>query len=405
VTLRRARRHLLPGAALAGLGLLFVVPRAQADAAAWAGSHMTTPSSTTAASFTITAEWHHAGTIEVGTWVTPPASSSSQCPAASEAPLDTNPSHANGSSITTSSADVPAPCNGTYTFRAVGTYTPFIGRPDTYPLSGSIDVAVPPDNVKGVDATVSDSGDSIAVTWSADPSPAADFLGYRVQRKDASGSYVTIATLTADDTSYTDTSPPGPGKDASYRVLGRRSGPNGREVTSIGGGTASVSVPDTTTTTIPGGTDGDPTTTTVPGTTPGGTAGTTGGAGGTTAGTTGGKTITKTGPLNIGNTGIGTKAPSLGTGTPTDFPALTDGGAASDPGFDTKITYPTDGLASEGGSSGGDGLSSAFYEQGSGRGMAVPVATGFVLFAWAIHLRFLARASRPAHVTPRRTRF
>ena len=31
-------------------------------------------------------------------------------------------------------------------------------------------------------------------------------------------------------------------------------------------------------------------------------------------------------------------------------------------------------------------------------GMAVPVATGFVLAAWAFHLRYLAKASKPAKV-------
>jgi hypothetical protein len=399
VTARRARRHLLPGAALVGLGLLLVVPRAQADPSDWAGSHMTTPSSTDSPGFTIAAEWHHDGKLKsVDMWVSSPASSSSGCPSPSEVQLHPNVSPAGGS-ITYSSADVPAPCNGTYSFRALATATVFLRPDDTFPLSGSIDVAVPPDNVRDADATVSDAGDSIAVTWSPDANPAPDFLGYRVQRKDSSGSYTTIATLTANETHYTDTSAPAAGKEVSYRVLGRRSGPNGHEVTSTGGGTTTVTVPEATTTTVPG----DGTSTSVPGATTGGPPGT---AGGTTAGATGGgaKTITKNGPLDKGKTGIGVPAPSLGTSGPADFPVLSDGGE-EDPGFDQKIDYGTgDGLAEEG-SSGGDGLSSAFYEQGSGRGMAIPVATGFVLAAWAFHLRFLARAARPARVTPRRSRF
>ena len=36
--------------------------------------------------------------------------------------------------------------------------------------------------------------------------------------------------------------------------------------------------------------------------------------------------------------------------------------------------------------------------------MAVPVATGFVLFAWALHLRYLARAAKPAKAAPARRR-
>jgi hypothetical protein len=193
----------------------------------------------------------------------------------------------------------------------------------------------------------------------------------------------------------------------TYQVLGRRAGPNGREVLSAGGGTKSIELSGPTTTSVPGATDGGSTGGPTAGPT-GGTAATTGGTAGTTAGAvspTGGtvKVIPPKGPANIGKTGIGTPAPNLGGSGTTDFPLAGEGTDPNDPGPGT-ITYPSDGLASEGGSTAGDGLSSAFYEQGSGRGMAVPVATGFVLAAWAFHLRFLARAARPARVSAPRHR-
>jgi hypothetical protein len=64
-----------------------------------------------------------------------------------------------------------------------------------------------------------------------------------------------------------------------------------------------------------------------------------------------------------------------------------------DSGYKQELDYGDQQLA--GGEDDGDGLSSFTYEDGGGRGMAVPVATGLVLAAWAFHLRYLARAAKP----------
>ncbi len=107
---------------------------------------------------------------------------------------------------------------------------------------------------------------------------------------------------------------------------------------------------------------------------------------------TGGRTFSA---LPRGQVGVGTKAPRLGTPTGANIPDL-----LTDDGFDEELDYGDLG----GGDESEDGLSSFYYEGAGGRGMAVPVATGFVLFAWAVHLRYLARAAKPAKAAPARRR-
>jgi hypothetical protein len=141
------------------------------------------------------------------------------------------------------------------------------------------------------------------------------------------------------------------------------------------------------------------------GTTGGGTGGATGGgAGGTDGGTkvTTPSTVKKSGrsfaPLSDrGQIGVGTKAPRLGTPSGSNIAAL----QTPDEGFDEELNY---GDGTNGGN-GEDGLASIDYEDGAvGKGMAVPVATGFVFAAWAFHLRYLARAAKPAKARPRYSR-
>ena len=393
----RARRRLLSGAALVGVGLVLALPRAEAQVAlprSWAGTHVTTPSSSTSPDVAITAEWHHAGKVSVTTWLTTPPGLPIGCTDAGESQLTTSTSTDSAQKITTSSASVNIPCNGTYSYRLEGQGLTPILTTETQPLSGSIDIAVTPAPITGVTATA--DGDSrVALSWSAPSSPPPDFAGYQVQRQGDHGQWTTIATLDPGQHRYTDTSAPTTGGAVSYRVLGRRPGPHG-ELLSDDSGHASATLPTTTTSSGPSGS--------TPSTTPGSTPGP-GAPGGTKGGSTGTiRTPALTGPLNKGNTGIGVTAPGVGSGTPS-FPALpgeTDSGSSS---TQSQLPYGSTGDGLGAGSESG-GLSSAFYQQGSGRGMAVPVATGFVLAAWAFHLRFLARAARPAKVTaPRGQRF
>src|SRR5690606_13028872 len=112
-----------------------------------------------------------------------------------------------------------------------------------------------------------------------------------------------------------------------------------------------------------------------------------GGEGGGGAPAPGG--VPRSGPQPRGHTGVGTRAPRLGQPSQANFPPLL---TPDDGGFEEEIDYGDRTLAGE---ESGDELSSLFYEEDTGRGMAVPVATGFVLAAWAFHLRFLAKAAKP----------
>ena len=120
----------------------------------------------------------------------------------------------------------------------------------------------------------------------------------------------------------------------------------------------------------------------------------------TPATTADGKVIPKVvNTRNRGRTGGGTPAPNLGRSTQSGLgvrlnPLAGEAGSEEDGGFGETLPFGDPSIDEEGALA-DDGGSSLFYEGGTGRGMAVPVAIGFVFFAWAIHLRFLARASKP----------
>lgn len=396
----RSRRLLIGAVAALLAGTAHGALAQTADPNLYAGSHVTTPASTTSPSPSITAEWirryNNGESFVVKTWFTTPAGLPEGCPGSGEVPLTTATGKGQAVNSTISAATAQAPCNGVYSFRLLGTLTsPLFGADGGYRLDGQITVAAPPPPVSKLNGEL-ESG-AVNLTWAAVSDPPPDFLGYRVERQGSDGDYTALATLDPDQRSSTDSTPPEEGGDVIYRVLSRRAGPNGGEILAESADRESVTVTPATTTTIPGATDGATDGGTTTPTTPGGT--TDGGStGGGTAGT-GGTTTGGDGPLNRGVTGAGTKAPSLGRSSQANFPELTE----IDPGFDETIDYGTtgeDGLAGEG----ADGLSSAIYEEGSGKGMAVPVATGFVLAAWAFHLRFLARAAKPQPAPARRSR-
>ena len=398
-------RRLLAGAA-AGLALALAAPQAAAQdsiPATFNGSRETTPDLSGSASPELTARFvrrYNPGFPEyeqfsARTWLTTPAGLPAGCPAAGEQELSTSIAPGDEVFSTDTSATGSAPCNGTYAFRIMGIVDRQVIADDVAVVHGTVDVAAPPANVAKAGATF-ESG-SVTITWTPLSSTPPDFLGYRVERREGGEWKALTTNLGPNAKSFVDSSPPS-AAEAVYRVRARRSGPRG-EVASVGGGTATVDLPGSGTgTTVPG----DGSSTTVPG---GGDGGADGGAGGADGGADGGtgtgadggsggssgdRRGGSSGPQARGRTGIGTKAPRLGTPSQANFPPL----LTPDAGFDEEIDYGDRSLAGEE----GDELSSLFYEEDTGRGMAVPVATGFVLAAWAFHFRFLAKAARPLPV-------
>lgn len=405
------------GAAAAGVALvLALAPSGQAQESippAYAGSRITTPAAVSTSSPAITADIvrEYNGRLQglhPKSFLIVPGDLPSGCGPTGEVLLDTVIEPPSKPNTTSTKAIASTPCNGSYGIRVEATLRNNFGGSavDRVVLVGRVNVVAPPSAVSGVEASA--DGSTVRITWSSSAGSHPDFLGYRIQRQTGDG-WTTLADVGRDDTSYSDGSPPSEGR-ITYRVLARRSGPSGDVTCDCGGRTTIELQGSTTTSTAPGGTDGGTT---------GGDGGTTGGSGGADGGTTGGgadggtpgdgTTPTTAGSsgrtprggrsfsaLPRGQVGVGTKAPRLGTPTGANIPGL----LTPDAGFDEELDYGDQELGS---GDGEDGLSSFHYENAAGRGMAVPVATGFVLFAWAVHLRYLARAARPATaVAPRR---
>jgi hypothetical protein len=235
----------------------------------------------------------------------------------------------------------------------------------------------------------------VVLSWDKASAPAPDFLGYRIERAKGD-SWEALKDVSPQTTSFTDTAPPPEGGVLSYRVRAMRDA-TGNPVLSSPSPEVPVTVPTTGGT---GGTDGG-----TPGT-DGGTPGTDGGTPGTdggTPGTDGSTSTTKkpigTGkanplggrsfkPLPRGQLGTGTAAPRIGVPSSSNIPDLLEG----DNGFDEELDYGDQLAGDEGGE---DGLSSFYYENDGGKGMAKPVAIGSVFLAWAFHMRFLAKAAKP----------
>jgi hypothetical protein len=380
-------RRWIAGAA-AGLGLLLAAPVARADGPQWNGSRLTTPTAVGSESFVITAQFVRTQTLTGGTLYTTtnfttPSGLLPQCGAPGTTALSTAwegaPDKPNAYNT---SATHSVECNGTYSFEVVATFKRPLQPDDVKKLPGTITVAAPPPDVETVNHEI--QGSSVALSWSPVSNKPADFTGYRIERQDASGTYTTIGTAGPNSTTFTDTSPPPEGGEVVYRVRALRSGPNG-DIPSEGGGRESVDVPVATSTTAPG-TDGGATT---GGATDGATAGADGGAttGGTSGGTTGGATSTPRFSTSRGRTGVGTRAPRLGVDSGSGSGLLLE---PPDEGFDEEIDYGE--LPGEDGEEAGD---LEVFDEGTGRGLAVPIGIGAVLAGWGLHLFFLARAARP----------
>lgn len=383
-------RRWIAGAA-AGLGLLLAAPVIAQDSvpSSYAGSRLTTPTTTQSASSSITAVFVRAGAVPGGnftvdTFVSAPAGLPSGCPGPAESRLVTAVSSGGGNNWNTA-AVLNTPCNGTFSFRVVATLDRTLQADDVATLRGNLTVAAPPPEVSGVEAKL--SGSTVVVTWREVSNAPPDLTGYVVQRQTPGGDYVTIATLGPSATTYTDQSLPPEGGETVYRVLATRPGPNG-DITSAGGGRSNpVDLPVVTTTTTPGDTTGGATDGATAGT--GGTSGTGADGGATTGGTTGTTTPTRRGGVATrGRTGIGTRAPRLGLDTGNSSGLLIN---PPDEGFDEEIDYGDQELAGEEAS--GDDL--LVFDEEGGRGLAVPIGIGAVLFGWGLHLFMLARAARP----------
>lgn len=328
-------------------------------------------------------------------WVTVPSGLPSGCGASGEVEIPSSGKDFGPGPVANSTdawATFSTSCNGSYGFRMIAEIDRGIlgGGTDRSPtVTGTIDVVVPPAEVPSGAAAARD-GNVARLAWPAVTDQPPDFLGYRIERATADDTWEVAGNVRRDTRTFTDTEPIGPG-GAAYRIRSRRAGPNGeilsdgRVVTIAGDGTTSTSAPGTDGGTEGPGTDGG---TSVPGTDGGTGEGGTGGEGGAA----GPGIVPRTGPQPRGTTGVGTRAPRLGQPSQANFPPLLT--PADD--FQETIDYGDRTLAGE---EGEDELSSLFYEEDTGRGMAVPVATGFVLAAWAFHLRFLAKAAKPVPVT------
>lgn len=402
-------RRCLGTVAASGLVLLLLAPNALAEtreitSGFWAGSKSTTPERVAIPDQPITALIKRGNTFVGLGDVVIVLNRAPGIPAACTVATG-NVSRADSTSEGVPvSAATNVTCNGAYPYTIDASDQPPLSGPRNMPtIDAVLVVEVPPPAVTGVSASVPEGSRSVTVSWSATSSQSPDFLGYRIQRRLGSGQWVTVTATGKGSTSVVDTEVPADPGTYSYRVLGRRSGAGDNEVLSGEGNIDKVTL-----------TAGDPSTTTTAGdgtTTPTNPDGSGGGStgGSTTPSTTAdGKLIPRI--VNSGKgrgrvTG-GTPAPRLGSSTQDGLgvlltPVPGEGLAGEgDEGYNQELPFGDPNI-DDGSLADEEEGSSIFIGGTGGRGMAIPVAVGFVFFAWAIHLRFLARASRPepGHVT------
>lgn len=397
---RPRRTSLLGGTVLAALALslLSTSPaRSQTADGPWAGSRITSPSSTTNPNPQITSDFFRtynttANRLTAVTAVTAPAGLPAGCVSTLGGTGDERQltreegwRHPTSAALTTS-------CNGAYAVTVTAHLQErcFLcssgwQNVETHQLTGTLAIAAPAPSPTATTATAADRSVTIAWTPVADAPP--DFLGYRVERVSASGTTATIAQL--DDrtaSSFTDADPPAEGGTTTYRVFGRRAGPSGEVQSTPTTATADVAA-------APGepGEPGDP-----------GQPGQPGGPGQPGDGpvpTSPGSGVTTPGgrsPSITGGPGSTVRVPRVGTPSRSFFPPLlTPQVAGEDAGFDDRLPYDDLEPGDDDPVLPDDELASSAFDEVAGRGLAVPLATGLVLAVWAFHLRFLARAARP----------
>ena len=246
-------------------------------------------------------------------------------------------------------------------------------------LQVNIAVRLPAPTVSNVVATA--EGRTVTVSWDDMRGIAPDLSGYRVERSIDGGPFEAIATVGPDVQSATDSELPDEGGEASYQVIATRpfvadASPSNVAATEFdaapAGGDGGAG--------DDGGTDG----------TGGGGTGDTGGSGGTTS-------RPRTGRITTGGrpTG-GITVPRVGTPSRNFFPPLL-APPVIDTGFDPELPFEEREPGEESPVLPDELASDDVGERLPGRGLVVPVATGLVLAVWALHLRFLARASQPGY--------
>lgn len=249
-------------------------------------------------------------------------------------------------------------------------------------LEVEIAVRLPAPTVTNVVAAA--AGRTVTVSWDDMRGVASDLSGYRVERSIDDGPFEAIATVGPDVQSASDTDLPPEGGEATYQVVATRPF------------VADASPSDTAATEFdaaPAGGDG--------GTDDGGSggAGGGGGSGGSGSGGTAGRPSTRR-PSTGGRPTGGITVPRVGTPSRNFFPPLL-APPVVDTGFDAELPYEDREPGEEGAILPDELASDDLGERLPGRGLVVPVATGLVLAVWALHLRFLARASQPVYAAER----
>lgn len=289
-------------------------------------------------------------------------------------------------------------CNGTYKVIASASANLAGGNQS---LDRTFTVVTPAPNISAPSA-VAGAARSVAVSWTPLANPPKDFRGYVVLRS-AGNATEQVATLAPAARTWTDTNLPVAGGSFTYRVRTRRAGATpAAEVTSSGASSAAVVVPAADT---GGGTDGG---------TGGATGGATGGGAGGTSGGTAGPGGGTGGTGGTGGPGGGTggaiggggtssldtpsfRLPRIGTASGSFFPPLL--APPADAGFDAELPFderePGDAEAAR-----PDDLASDATDTAAGRRLMISIAAGLVLAVWALHLRYLVRASRPEFREP-----
>jgi hypothetical protein len=288
------------------------------------------------------------------------------------------------------SATLSIPCNGTYTLRATANTIdngPLAG-PESATLDRRVVIAGPAPKVTGV--TLDPEPRAVTVSWDDMRGAAPDIIGYIVERQIGDGDFTELATLPADELAFTDEGLPDAAGEATYRVRSTRPAA-GETVMSRSSDTAST--PFEGAADNPGGSSGD---------------GTTGGDSGASGDGSGG------GSTGSGEGGAGGSGGSSGRGGDVDQPSRVapprvfsgtflppllrpvtlapTTPTTVDEGYSEELPY---GERVQPADIPGEGFASIFTEGRPGRGLVIPAAVALVLAAWGVHLRLLARASRP----------
>jgi len=248
-------------------------------------------------------------------------------------------------------------------------------------LDTQVLIRLPAPTVTNLVATA--AGHAVNLTWDDMRGSARDLSGYRIERSLDGSTFTALQTVGPEVASFSDTTLPASGGEATYRVVALRPFVADASPSDSSAATFAATPGDGT-----GGTSGTGT---------GGTGSTSGGGtGGTGSGRTG-RTVGRTGASGASG-GASIRVPRVGTPSRNFFPALL-APPAVDTGFNEELPFDIPEPGEEQALS--DELAADDSEAAlPGSGFAIPVAIGLVLAVWAMHLRFLARAGEPDRPQP-----